>query len=503
MHSNARACSSGTQAASIHGHTGLGRPSPSVNPTPNNSTDVTIGHGGGGAINASREAEIRAQPPDVIVLAARAAAEKASNNPIRIIGGHWAGGAKPTGNFVYTISGEVSYSELLPYTKILRSPLGGIGELIPSTGWVWAQICNITVLDREGCIYSAEDLLRDIQYNPLFADTMITVNPHWQLSEARLQDCDSATVIFAYVDEDHSLTHKGEKVGLYMFGQRCRLVDSSDTATLSQCGRCHAMGHTSNAPTCPLPVTAVKCYKCGGNHHSDQHTKACPTQHLHTTAGHCLCKFKCVLCGRMGHHCWQQSCPKRGQFSLPPLVYPQPTPQASGSVNPPTAPARGKDKATGPRIPKEVPTQRELPDDPLQPPPCLSAAARKNAKRASMRATKGPVIPADPDPTTRLASFEEIEEPLNNGDTEAYQNPIIEEPDFPDEVGEFGESIAPAQPIGFTHPTMSPDFSLGGGIAIPIASLPSLAMIRLRLMRNLTTEQSGLFWAKIERDGQI
>ena len=109
-------------------------------------------------------------------------------------------------------------------------------------------------------------------------------------------------------------------------------------------------------------------------------------------------------------------------------------------------------------------------------------------------------MPADPDPTPRPASFEEIEDPPNDGDTEAYQNPIIEEPDFPDEVGEFGESIAPTQPIDFTHPAMSPDFSLGGGIAIPIASLPSLAMIRLRLTRNLTAEQSGLLWAKIERD---
>jgi hypothetical protein len=47
-------------------------------------------------------------------------------------------------------------------------------------------------------------------------------------------------------------------------------------------------------------------------------TRPC-SGHLHKDARYCNCSFKCILCGKAGHHARSQSCPKQGCFHIDPV----------------------------------------------------------------------------------------------------------------------------------------------------------------------------------------
>src|ERR1700677_1307668 len=78
------------------------------------------------------------------------------------------------------------------------------------------------------------------------------------------------------------------------------------------------IGHYMNKPACKVPKDQVRCYICGAMHDARDHDWACPKQHK--VAGKCDCRFRCLLCGKTGHHARAKACPMIGNFAPPRLA---------------------------------------------------------------------------------------------------------------------------------------------------------------------------------------
>ncbi|KAN0135116.1 hypothetical protein V8E53_007007, partial [Lactarius tabidus] len=301
------------------------RRSPAVNRNTNNNktptnltTEVTIMRDGGLRDEAAERA-IRTLNPEQIVMKAHTAMEQTAERPPFLLGGRWAGSANTTGNFVYIFNGTVKFETIRPFGAALIGPLKR-GLMVPAQGWVWTQLRNVPVKDENGVIHDSDKLTAEVRRNAVMASATLCTLVNWQRAPTAIMGDASATALMAIVDEDGSLVRSIQANNIHMFGRQIKFVVVGDRPALIQCGRCHLLGHNTRSPLCKVPPQAVKCYRCGGPHHAQQHAFYCKGKHA--DARHCNCKPKCILCGNIGHHARSRQCPKRGDFRPPTLATP-------------------------------------------------------------------------------------------------------------------------------------------------------------------------------------
>ncbi len=303
-------------AASTQGRTTSGKRIPGrTGPQPTTHvTQVTVIRGSGIA-DQEKEKAVYGTPPEVIVQAARSQIERISQNNITLLHGRWS--INPSShNFVYTIAGDVPYHTIYSFRNALIGPLLK-GDLVPNKGWTFAQLRNVITSDADGVIFSPDTLLSELRRNAAFSDVIFCTAPHWQASPANVANHPTSTVTMAYVDESGTHTEAAKRGGIYMFNAQVRFVPTGDHPSITQCGRCHEIGHQTDSPACPLPKNAVRCYICGKSHNGMEHAFHC--QGPHKTAGKCDCNFKCLLC-KGKHHARARNCPARGGFPAPTLA---------------------------------------------------------------------------------------------------------------------------------------------------------------------------------------
>lgn len=141
--------------------------------------------------------------------------------------------------------------------------------------------------------------------------------PHWQQNPTNILCMPTGTVLIPIVDTTDTIIKSTMQQGVFMYGKQVKFVVMGNSPRLIQCGRCHLLSHPTRSPLCKLHPAATKCYRCGGNHHSDHHDYEC--KGAHRTPGRCNCTPKCLLCGNTGHHACSCKCPKRGDFAPPRL----------------------------------------------------------------------------------------------------------------------------------------------------------------------------------------
>ncbi|KAN0130607.1 hypothetical protein V8E53_011581, partial [Lactarius tabidus] len=285
-------------------------------PPTNLTTEVTIMRDGGLKDEAAERA-IRTLNPEQIVMKARTAMEQTAERPPFLLGGRWAGSANTTGNFVYVFNGTVKYETIRPFGAALIGPLKR-GVMVPAQGWVWTQLCNVPVKDENGVVHDSDKLTAEVWHNAVMARATLCTLVNWQRPPTAIMGDASATALMAIVDKDRSLVRSIQANNIHMFGRQVKFVVIGDRPALIQCGRCHLLGHNTRSPLCKTPPHAVRCYKCSGPHHAQQHAFYCKGKH--TDARHCNCKLKCILCGNFGHHAQSRQCPKRGDFCPPTLA---------------------------------------------------------------------------------------------------------------------------------------------------------------------------------------
>ena len=324
---------SANKAAVAQGRNQTGRPTtrgPPARALPSN-TEVTVLRDGG-LTDQAAEAAVRAQRPDNIVQEVqRQINAQVKNNPIQILAGRWSSSVKRTGNFIFTIRGQVNFPLVASYSRFLLAPFPG-SELAPSGNWTWAQLRGVPVWDETDTVHSQEQLLAELRSNPAFESAILTTQPRWQIPIERLTG-DTGTVVFSYCDPDESITRQAREDHVFLFGTYVKFTISPSRPALIQCSRCHQLGLARNSKACHLPVDAIVCFKCGGPHRSEQHGREC--RRIHRDVGICDCPPKCILCGNNGHFARDPKCPKRAEFAPPRASnHLQPNPRAPRNGNP-------------------------------------------------------------------------------------------------------------------------------------------------------------------------
>jgi hypothetical protein len=313
----------------VQGRTPAGRPrrDNQARPVAPNTTEVTIIRFGGVDNDVMEDAIFSRSAVDLVWdLQRRFAAAVAK--PPKILSGRWAA---TKGNFVLTFAGELSASLVFSYRHIVRSLFGEFVELCPVKGFTWAQLRGVSTMNEQGVI--REDLAAELGSNPLFARALMPIPPYFQINPERIRS-GTGTVIFAFIDDNNTLTTQASREGVCMYGSRVKYVHCGDKPNLIQCGRCHELGHHKNAKTCKVPRTAVRCVRCGRHHATADHDSIC-TAKTHAKAGVCNCSYKCLLCKQAGHDARSRQCPMRGDFAPPRLAVVQ------SPLTVPTIPSRG------------------------------------------------------------------------------------------------------------------------------------------------------------------
>ncbi|KAH8978920.1 hypothetical protein EDB86DRAFT_3089826 [Lactarius hatsudake] len=330
-----------------------------------------------GLDDVAMETTIRQTPPLTIIADTRSEIERLTGGRIVLLSGRWSSNKnKSIHNFVYTFKDNVPFRSLYPLRDMLVKPLM-TGQLVPNDGWTFAQNRDTFTKDSAGTVYSGTQLEQELRRNPAFEDAIFCVAPHWQGSLHNVAQQPKGTVKFAYVDENGQITARAKRDSVFLFNEKARFVPTGDVATIQLCGRCHRIGHATNSTACPLPENAVRCYICGGSHHSNDHANQCPRPH--DKVGVCRCLFPCINCGG-GHNARSPHCKLKMGFSPPPLAPPpaaNPKPSAKGKE-----PANRTSEAAA--ADDLVSTQR----DPPPPEEPFTTVSRKGARKAKGRAAK-------------------------------------------------------------------------------------------------------------------
>ena len=389
--------------AAAQGRTPTGRPKVNSTPLPAKPTvtDVVVIRNGG-FDDDHREKALRMRHPGDIVREVSRLMETQTRQPLKLLKGRWSTTAEKTGNFVYTVVGDVPFTYIASFNKWLCAPFPG-GDLVAIRSWKWAQLRGVLLTDDTGTVWEPAQLEEHLRENPMFSDCVLSVVPHWFHNPHTLKAATS-TVLFAYEDVNGARTQAALHHGVAMFGYSVKFVLSGDKPSLIQCARCYAIGHRDGSPECRVPLSEVRCVRCGGKHDTRDHDFECAAL-THERAGTCNCTFPCLLCGKTGHNARSRSCPKRGDFPAPryACIRTGREPAGAAEANPPpawAAPARtrarqrggkGKGRASSPPLAPTVPT-------PPPPPPIVPPAVAIPTPAA------GPPPPESPPDSSRLTS---------------------------------------------------------------------------------------------------
>ncbi|KAH9021927.1 hypothetical protein EDB84DRAFT_1441336 [Lactarius hengduanensis] len=207
------------------------------------------------------------------------------------------------------------------------------------TGWEIATPTRTRVTrtrdPSRGKFWDEDQLTAELRLHPAFETVPFIVEPHWLTHPNNIRDA-TATVGFAIEDPTGAVVQAAMAGPISMFSYQVKFVPCGDNRTLIQCGRCHMIGHRTNDKSCKWRVDQIRCHRCGRDHHIDDHHFECPNQH--EVPGICKCKYKCLLCGAMGHDARSRKCAKRGDFPAPRLA------KVAGRDSPPPPAQKGKGK---------------------------------------------------------------------------------------------------------------------------------------------------------------
>ena len=194
--------------------------------------------------NRDEESTLLRQHPSSFVEAAQRALNRLSkHSPPTILKGRWSSTSERTGNFVYTLSGTYAPDIIESIKAPLCSLFKGQTTLVPANGWTWAQLRQVPNMDEETKVtYDATDLLRALTANPCFQSVFIPIPPSW-IGNPENFSSPTASVSFAYVEQDKAITQRATLEGVCMFGRQVQFVHCGDKAIIVQCSRCHSMEH--------------------------------------------------------------------------------------------------------------------------------------------------------------------------------------------------------------------------------------------------------------------
>ena len=239
------------------------------------------------------------------------AALRSAKSTLPLLSGRWA---THTHNYVYTFVGDIPFARITQIAHILLQPFPG-RILAPCLGWSRVIFHGTPVSDPDSdAMYTDEQLMEELVRNPICSRLQFILPPTW-VRHRELITSDASSISFAFVDRDGEITKTMKKAHLAMFGKPITFAKWVSRPPLSQCGRCHKLGHIMNR--CSMPRDSVRCYKCGKGHNARDHDVLCPRAKSHRAHGTCDCEPQCLNCNEKGHYAIDISCKARNAFRIP------------------------------------------------------------------------------------------------------------------------------------------------------------------------------------------
>ena len=185
-----------------------------------------------------------------------------AKSTLPLLSGRWA---THTHNYVYTFTGDILFTRITQIAHILLQPFPG-GILAPCSGWSWVIFHGTPVSDPDSdAMYTDEQLMEELVRN-LICSRLQFILPLTWVCHCELITNDASSISFAFMDRDGEITKTMKKAHLAMFGKPVTFAKWVSCPPLSQCGRCHKLGHIMNC--CSMPRDLVQCYKCGKGHNT-------------------------------------------------------------------------------------------------------------------------------------------------------------------------------------------------------------------------------------------
>ncbi|KAH9025147.1 hypothetical protein EDB84DRAFT_1564158 [Lactarius hengduanensis] len=179
MAQNGAARSFNAQAAAAQGRTQAGKPrasSVAANTKPS-VTDVVVLRDGGFQ-DQDKETRLRGRHPGSIVREVQAEMHRHLRLPLKILKGRWSQSSGVTGNFVYTLIGNLPFAYISSFKKYLCAPFPG-SELITTEGWKWAHLRNVLLHNDQLSVWPPGKLEEQVRLNPMFERATFSCSPHW------------------------------------------------------------------------------------------------------------------------------------------------------------------------------------------------------------------------------------------------------------------------------------------------------------------------------------
>jgi hypothetical protein len=239
------------------------------------------------------------------------AALRSARSLVPLLSGRWA---THTHNYVYTFAGDIPFARITQVAHILLQPFPG-GILAPCSGWSRVIFHGTPVSDPDSdAMYTKEQLMDELARNPICSKLQFILPPSWVRHPDNIASATSS-ISFAFVDRDGEITKTMKKAHLAMFGKPVTFARWVSRPPLSQCGRCHKLGHIANR--CSMPRDSIRCYKCGKGHSAQDHNVSCPRAKSHRVHGTCDCEPLCLNCNEKGHYAIDVICKARNAFRIP------------------------------------------------------------------------------------------------------------------------------------------------------------------------------------------
>jgi hypothetical protein len=119
--------------------------------------------------------------------------------------GRWSVQLRSKGNFVYSFDGNIPFTTIKLYERILLAPFYSLGKLSPSMGWTRLLAHGVPVFDENWYASGPKALLKEVKAMPGLKKAHFAMPPRWLKPVERIKS-DYSTITFAILDPDGSIT---------------------------------------------------------------------------------------------------------------------------------------------------------------------------------------------------------------------------------------------------------------------------------------------------------
>ena len=158
-----------------------------------------------------------------------------------LLSGRWSSALNH--NFILTFTSKPTNDQVYKYRSVLTSPFEPGAALVPQLGYTHIMLHGVPLICRQdGSPETSLNLLQELQCNIVCNDLLFIVPPTEAICNDSLTKT-HASISFAFIDVDGSLTQRMICHPPSLFGATTKAKKSKLLPLIKQCACCHTLGH--------------------------------------------------------------------------------------------------------------------------------------------------------------------------------------------------------------------------------------------------------------------